>query len=210
MKLTTTTFVSVDGVMQGIGNPDEDRRGGFDRGGWTTPLWDSDAGSYLTGIFERADAFLFGRWTYDVFASSWGAVANPQMNSVAKALHERPKYVVSNTLTDPQWANTTLLSGEVATAVAGLKATAGGELQVHGSGVLIRSLLDNNLVDELNLFMFPAVVGQGTRLFPDSGPDRALELIESQATRGGVTIQVYRPAGHLDYGTSTADLEHMS
>lgn len=210
MQLTTTTFVSVDGVMQGIGNPDEDRRGGFDRGGWTTPLWDSEAGAYLTAIIERADAFLFGRWTYDGFASSWGAVEDPNMNTVAKALHDRPKYVVSSTLTEPQWANTTVLSGDVATAVAGLKATAGGELQVHGSGVLIRSLLDLDLVDELTLFVFPAVVGRGTRLFPDDGPDRALELVESRATSGGVTIQVYRPAGRLEYGTSTADLEHMS
>jgi dihydrofolate reductase len=209
MKLTTTTFVSVDGVMQGIGSPDEDRSGGFERGGWTTPLWDNEAGTYLDEIYARADAFLFGRRTYEIFAGSWGVVADPGINPIATALHSRPKYVASTTLTDPQWADTTVLSGDLATAIADLKAKPGGELQVHGSGALIRWLLDNNLVDELNLFLFPVVVGQGMRLFPDTGPDTALELVESRATPRGVTIQVYRPTGHLQVGTSTADLKHV-
>ena len=196
MKLTTTTFVSVDGVMQGIGAPDEDRRGGFERGGWTTPLWDSEAGAHLTEIFERADAFLFGRWTYDTFASSWGTVADPDMNPFAKALTTRPKYVVSSTLTDPQWANTTVLSGDLTAAIDGLKATPGGELQVHGSGVLIRSLLEEDLVDELNLFLFPAVVGQGTRLFPDSGPDpRSSWSIHEPRREGSRSRRTGPPAG---------------
>jgi dihydrofolate reductase len=209
MKLTTTTFVSVDGVMQGIGGPDEDRSGGFERGGWTTPLWDSEAGAVLSDIYARADAFLFGRRTYEIFAGSWGMVDDPSINPIATALHTRPKYVASNTLTDPQWADTTVLSGDLASAVAKLKAAPGGELEVHGSGALIRWLLDNELVDELNIFIFPAVVGQGTRLFPETGPDTALELVESRATPKGVTIQVYRPAGRLQVGTSTADLKHV-
>jgi dihydrofolate reductase len=200
MKLTTTTFVSVDGVMQGISGRDEDRSGGFERGGWQAPLWDNEARTYVNEVYQRADAFLFGRRTYEIFAGSWGAVADPGTNPIAKALNTRPKYVASTTLTDPQWADTTVLSGEVAAAVGELKAKPGRELQVHGSGVLIRWLLDNDLVDEMNLLVLPAVVGQGRRLFPDTGPDTALELVESRATPNGVLIQVYRPAGRLQYG----------
>jgi hypothetical protein len=108
MKLTTTTFVSVDGVMQGIGSPDEDRSGGFERGGWTTPLWDNEAGTFLNEVYGRADAFLFGRRTYEIFAGSGGAVADPGINPIAAALNSRPKYVASTTLTNPQWADTTV------------------------------------------------------------------------------------------------------
>jgi dihydrofolate reductase len=209
MKLTTTTFVSVDGVMQGIGGPDEDRSGGFERGGWTTPLWDSEAGTFLSDVYARADAFLFGRRTYEIFAGSWGVMADPSINPIGLALNTKPKYVASTTLTDPGWADTTVLSGDVAAAVHELKAKPGGELEVHGSGALIRWLLDNDLVDEINLFTFPVVVGQGTRLFPDTGADRALELVDSRATPRGVIIQVYRPTGRPQYGTSTADLKQV-
>src|SRR5918995_358743 len=127
MKLTTTTFVSLDGVMQGIGGPDEDRSGGFERGGWTTPYWDEEAATFLNEIYGRADAFLFGRRTYEIFAGYWGAVADPG-NPIAAALNTRPKYVASTTLTDPQWADTTVLSGDVAAAVGDLKAKPAGEL----------------------------------------------------------------------------------
>src|SRR5207248_7522274 len=117
-------------------------------------------------------------------------------------LNTKPKYVASTTPFDPKWANTTVLAGEVTAAVGELKAKAGGELQVHGSGALFRWLLDNDLVDEINLFTFPVVVGQGTRLFPDTGPDIALERVGSQAvTPSGVTIQVYHPGGRPQYGT---------
>jgi dihydrofolate reductase len=209
MKLTTTTFVSVDGVMQGVGAPDEDRSGGFERGGWTTPLFDSEAATYLIQIYQRADAFLFGRRTYEIFAASWGTLADPTINPIGMALNTMPKYVASTTLTDPAWANTTVLSSDVAAAIGELKAKSGRELQVHGSGSLIRWLLDNGLVDEINLLTFPLVVGQGTRLFPDNGPDTALELVESRTTPIGVTIQVYRPTGRPQYGTATADLKHV-
>jgi dihydrofolate reductase len=204
MKLTTTTNVSVDGVMQGLGGPDEDRRGGFERGGWALALFDDEGATLLGQIYERADAFLFGRRTYEIFAGSWGTWDDPGDNPIWTALNTRPKYVVSTTLTDPQRADTTVLSGDVATAVAELKAEPGSELQVHGSGALIRWLLDNDLVDEINLFTYPVVVGQGTRLFPDTGPDTALDLVDSRATTNGVTIQVYRPAGHPQYARSTA------
>jgi dihydrofolate reductase len=117
-------------------------------------------------------------------------------------LNTRPKYVVSTTPFDPEWANTTVLSGDTAAAIRELKADEGGELQVHGSGVLIRWLLDYDLVDEMILLTIPVVVGQGTRLFPDAGPDTALDLVESRTTPGGVTIHVYRPAGRPRYATA--------
>jgi len=204
MKLTTITHVTVDGVMQGLGGPDEDRRGGFERGGWALPLFDDEAATFLDQVFERADAFLFGRRTYEIFVASWGTGswgANQGNNPISVALNTRPKYVASTTLTDPRWANTTVLSGDVAATIGKLKAQPAGELQVHGSGNLVRWLLDHHLVDELILLTYPVVVGQGTRLFPDTGPDTALELLESRPTSGGVIIQVYRPTGHPEYAT---------
>src|SRR5437868_10370619 len=158
MKLTTITMVTVDGVMQGLGGPDEDRRGGFERGGWVAPLFDDEAGTFLNQVYQRADAFLFGRRTYEIFAGSWGVWADPGGNPVWTALNSRPKYVASTTLTDPQWADTTVLSGDVAAAVAELKAKPGGELQVQGSGVLIRWLLANDLVDERTLLVGPVTI----------------------------------------------------
>jgi dihydrofolate reductase len=211
MKLTTITHVSVDGVMQGLGGPDEDRRGGFERGGWALPLFDNDneAATFLYQVYERADAFLFGRRTYEIFAGSWGAIAEMRAHPIGVALNTRPKYVASTTLTDPQWADTTVLSGDVAAALRELKAKPAGELQVHGSGALVRWLLDNQLVDEITLLTYPVVIGQGTRLFPDIGPDTALDLVDSRATPKGVTIQVYRPTGRPQYATATADLKHV-
>jgi dihydrofolate reductase len=203
MKLTVNMNVSVDGVMQGLGGPEEDRSGGFERGGWAMPHFDSETADLTGQVYQRADAFLFGRWTYEVFAGSWGTGswgANQGDNPISVALNTRPKYVVSNTLTDPQWAETTVLSGDVAAAVSELKAKPGGELQVVGSLSLVRLLLENDLVDELTLLTYPVVVGQGRRLFPDSGQDLALELVESRATASGVTMQVYRTAGRPRYG----------
>jgi dihydrofolate reductase len=159
--------------------------------------------TFLNQVYERAGAFLFGRRTYEIFAGSWGTWDDPGESPVWTALNTQPKYVASTTLTDPQWANTTVLSGDLAAAVGELKAKRGGELQVHGSGALVRWLLDNQLVDEINLFICPVVVGQGTRLFPDTGPDIALELVESRFTPNGVTIQVYRPTGRPQYATAT-------
>jgi dihydrofolate reductase len=204
MRLTTITHVSVDGVMQGLGGPDEDRRGGFERGGWAIPFFDNEGATFLYQIFERADAFLFGRWTYEVFAGYWGAMADSE-HPIAAALNARPKYVASTTLTDPQWADTTVLPGDLAAAIGELKAEPAGELQVHGSGALVRWLLDNQLVDEITLLTYPVVIGQGTRLFPDAGTDAALDLVVSRSTPRGVTIHVYRPTGRPQYATATAD-----
>src|SRR5919204_5931544 len=175
MKLTTTTQVSVDGVVQGNGGRGENPSGGFERGGGGRPLFDNEAMTFVYEIYQRADAFLFGRRTYDLFAGYWG-VREDMEDPIVGALNTRPKYVASNTLTDPQWAGTTVLSGDLAAAIQELKAKPTGELQVHGSGLLTRWLLDNDLVDEMNLLVCPVLVGQGMRLFPDSGPDMALDL----------------------------------
>ena len=191
MKLTTTTQVSVDGVMQGPGARD-DELDVFERHGWAH--FDNEAGKIMDEIFQRADAFLFGRLTYKHFAATWGTWDDPG-SPIWTALHTKPKYVASTTLTDPQWANTTVLSGDLRAAVRELKAKPGGELQVHGSGALFRWLLENNLVDEITLFTFPVVVGQGRRLFPETGLEWTLELVGSQAAPSGVTMQFYRTTG---------------
>jgi dihydrofolate reductase len=148
---------------------------------------------------------LFGRRTYEIFARSWGTGswgADQGDNPISVALNTRPKYVASSTLVNAPWADTTVLSGDVAAAIGELKAKPEGELQVHGSGKLARWLFDNQLVDEIILLTYPVVVGQGTRLFPDTGPDTALDLVDSQSTPGGVTIQAYRPAGRPQYAAA--------
>ena len=199
MKLTTQTQVTVDGVMQGNGGAtDEDRRNGFKRGGWALGVGADETMTFITETYQRADAFLFGRRTYDIFAPYWGAMDRGS-HPIADALNTTPKYLASTTITDPQWADTTVLSGDLAAAIGELKANPGGELQVHGSGALIRWLLDRDLVDEIQLIIVPVVLGQGTRLFPDAGPDIALDLIDSRADSKGVTVEVYRPTGRPQY-----------
>jgi dihydrofolate reductase len=201
MKLTTVTQVSVDGVMQGPGDPvpGAAELGAFERTGWAH--FDDEAGIVMDEIFGRADAFLLGRRTYEMFAASWGTWEDPGTSPIWTALNTKPKYVVSTTLADPRWADT-VLSGDLAASIRELKATPGRELQIHGSGALVRWLLENDLVDEMVLFTFPVVVGQGTRLFPDSGPETSLELVETRSTDGGVTIQTYRPAPRPMHGAS--------
>ena len=210
MKLTTVTQVTIDGVMQGNGGAsDEDRRNGFERGGWALGMGDNETMTFINQTYQRADAFLFGRRTYELFAAYWG-VREDLGNPIVGALNTKPKYVASTTLTDPKWSDTTVLSGDLAAAVGELKAKPAGELQVHGSGALTRWLLENDLVDEMNLLIVPVVVGQGTRLFPDNGPDMALDLVESQAFPKGITIQVYRPAGRPQYATDGVDPNRVS
>src|SRR5437870_9390066 len=177
MKLTTITHVTVDGVMQGLGGPAEDRRGGFERGGWALPLFHDEATAFLSEVFQRADAFLLGRRTYEIFAGSWGTWDDPGDSPIWTALNTKLKYVASTTLTDPRWANTTVLRGDLTAAVRELKAEPGGELQVHGSGALFRWLLENELVDEIT----PVHVSRGRRpghaAVPETGWERALELV---------------------------------
>ncbi|HEY7563002.1 MAG TPA: dihydrofolate reductase family protein [Gaiellaceae bacterium] len=205
MKLTTMTQVTVDGVMQGNGGAsDEDRKSGFERGGWAMGVFDDETFTFIKQTYQRADAFLFGRRTYELFAPYWGAM-DPGSHPIADALNTKPKYLASTTLTDPQWADTTVLPGDLAAAVGGLKARPAGELQVHGSGTLIRWLLENDLVDEMTLLVVPVILGQGTRLFPQDGPDIALDLVESRTDAKGVTIQVYRPSGRPEYRPATGD-----
>ena len=199
MRLTTNTQVSLDGVMQANGGRNETLDPGMERGGWARPLFDDEAMTFVNEAYQRADAFLFGRRTYELFAGYWGVQG--EANPIAAALNTRPKYLASTTLTDPRWEGTTVLSGDVAAAVGELKAKPGGELQVHGSARLIRWLLDHHLVDELSLLVCPVVVGQGMRLFPDTGPDIAFDLVDSRAFPKGITLQVYRPTGRPQYAT---------
>src|SRR5436853_5757052 len=201
MKLTTITQVSVDGVMQGPGaNSGEGERGVFERRGWA--YFDNEAGTVMCELFQRADAFLFGRLTYEHFADTWGTWDDPGDSPIWTALHTKPKYVASTTLTDRRWTNTTILSSDVVTAVRELKAKPGRELQVHGSGALLRWLLERDLVDELNLRLYPVVVGDGLRLFPEHGQTHDLTLVESRSTPSGVTLQTYRPAGRATFGNA--------
>ncbi|HEV3474722.1 MAG TPA: dihydrofolate reductase family protein [Actinomycetota bacterium] len=199
MKLTVTTFVSVDGVMQGPGGPEEDRRDGFSRGGWLAPHFDEDTGRFMDEVFQQVDAFLLGRHTYEIFAAYWPKVDTP--DAVATSLNKLPKYVASNTLTAPEWGPATVLSGDVPAAVAELKQQPGRELQVHGSGTLVRTLHEHDLVDEYRLLVFPVVVGEGRRLFPDQGVATGLTLVDSRTTGSGVAIHVYRPTGRAEFGT---------
>lgn len=199
MKLITQTQITVDGVVQGNGGAsDEDRRNGFERGGWALGAGDSETQAFITETYRRADGFLFGRRTYDLFAGYWGAM-DQGTHPIADALNSTPKYLASTTITDPQWAGTTHLADDLATAIGELKAEPGGELQVHGSGTLIRWLLEHGFVDELQLLIIPVVLGQGRRLFPEAGRDIALDLVDSRTDAKGVTIQVYRPTGRPRY-----------
>jgi dihydrofolate reductase len=198
MKLTTNTQVSVDGVFQANGGRNEEFDPGMERGGWARPLFDDEALASVGDFYQRADAFLFGRRTYELFAGYWGVRSG---DPISDALNTKPKYVASNTLADAQWADTTVLSGDLAAAIEELKTKGEGELQVHGSGALVRWLLENDLVDELTLLVCPVIVGEGIRLFPESGPDLALDLVDSLTYPKGITTQVYRPAGRPEYAT---------
>ena len=198
MRLTVTTFLSLDGVMQAPGGPGEDDSGGFDQGGWLVPYADEDMGKIVAGWFEAADAFLLGRKTYEIFAAYWPRVTDDN-DPVATRLNRLPKYVASRTLEKADWHNSMVIS-DVVTEVASLKAQPGRELQVHGSGQLVRFLLDHDLLDRLNLLVFPVIVGAGRRLFPESGIATGLALDESRTTPSGVTISVYRPTGRAQFG----------
>ena len=173
MKLTTMTQVTIDGVMQGNGAASDDRRNGFERGGWARGKGDEDTATFINQTYQRADAFLLGRRTYELFAGSWGSLTIedvPGWEPVWRALDTRPKYVASTTLADPAWSGTTVLSDDLATAIAELKAKPGGELQVHGSGALTRWLLENDLVDEMTLVVVPGDPRPGRAAVPGRRP----------------------------------------
>lgn len=193
MKLTASMMITLDGVYQGPGGKDEDTRGGFDRGGWVAAHADEESWPWLLEWFERADAFLLGRKTFDIWEPYWPE--HDGGDAVSHGINVKPKYVPSTTRTESSWQNTHFISGDLEAKVRELKAQPGNELQVHGSGVLLRWLLDRDLVDELNFRVSPVILGEGLRLFPDSGPSHDLELIESKSFPGGITILTYRPNG---------------
>jgi dihydrofolate reductase len=206
MRLTLHTFLTLDGVMQAPGGPDEDRDGGFTHGGWSFPYGDQDFGAAVAGWFEHASAFLLGRQTYEIFAGHWPLVTDPG-DPVAGKLNALPKYVASTTLTSADWNNTTLIggSGDLAAEVAKLKEQPGDELQVHGSGALAHTLIEHDLVDEYRLLYFPLHLGTGKKLFRDGAAPAALRLVSATTTSTGVIIATYQPAGPVQYGSYALD-----
>jgi dihydrofolate reductase len=197
-KLVVGSFVTLDGVVQAPGAPNEDQDGGFAHGGWTVPLFDDELGQRMVALTERADALLLGRKTYEGFAASWPLVGDE--DPIAARLNRIPKYVVSRTLRTAEWANTTILSGDVAEEVAKIREQPGGEIHVSGSGTLIQTLLRHDLVDEFVLVVFPVLVGPGKRLFAEGTAPATLELVETTATGTGVVISTYRRRGPLEVG----------
>ncbi len=204
MRLTLTTFLTLDGVMQAPGGPSEDPSGGFDHGGWLVPYADDDMGGAMVGWFAEADAFLLGRRTCEIFAAYWPRVTNPD-DPIASQLNSLPKYVASRTLKDVAWKGSTLIQGELAEQVAELKRRPGRELQVHGSGILAQTLMQHDLIDEYRLLTYPVVLGKGRRLFADGTKPAALRLLESKTTSAGVTLNVYESAGEPTYGSFELD-----
>jgi dihydrofolate reductase len=192
MKLTVNTFLTLDGVMQGPGGREEDTSGGFERGGWLVPLADEDMGRIVDGWFAEADAILLGRTTFQLMQPYWEQVTDPD-NPVALALNALPKYVVSTTLGDTTWNNSTVVSTDIPGAVATLKAQPGRELQVHGSHRLARTLHDAGLVDEYRLLYFPVVVGRGKRLFEADSVPSGFTLVDLEKTGAGAVCVTLRP-----------------
>jgi dihydrofolate reductase len=203
-KLTLTTFLSLDGVMQAPGAPDEDRSGDFPHGGWLVPYADADMGRIVTDVFAKTDAFLLGRKTYEIFAAHWPRVTDPD-DPVATALNRLPKYVVSRTLAQAEWNNSTVIRGDIPNQVAELKRRHEREILIQGSSELLQTLLANNLVDEYRLLHFPVVLGSGKRLFGSGAVPSALTLLDTRTTSTGVVVNTYRPAGKPSYGSFALD-----
>ena len=197
-KLMVTTFLSLDGVMQGPGGGDEDRTGGFEHGGWSVPYFDSMVLDRMTQLVDRAGALLLGRRTYEIFAATWPLAAAD--DPIGAKLNRMPKFVASRTLDTVTWENSTLLAGDVAEAVRDLKRGDGDEIQVHGSGDLIQTLIANDLVDEFHLLVFPVLIGSGKLLFDRGTVPAGLKLVENGTSETGIVISRYTRAGKLEYG----------
>jgi dihydrofolate reductase len=210
MELTVHTFLTLDGVMQGPGGAEEDPGGGFDRGGWLVPHVDEGFGRIVDSWFSRAGAFLLGRRTYELMSSVWPLITDPA-DATAAALNGLTKHVVSTTLTDPAWQRTEVIGSDVLATVRALKERPGdGELQVHGSWQLVRTLHDAGLVDEYRLLVFPVVVGPGKRLFPAEAAPSGFTLTATESTAAGVQHQVLRPAPFRAGAISVSDgAEHL-
>jgi dihydrofolate reductase len=206
MRLTLTTFITMDGVVQAPGGRDEDLDGGFEYGGWVVPYMDDDMVQMMAAWFAEADAFLLGRRTYEIFARSWPLVTDPD-DPIASRLNSLPKYVASGTLEEVSWEGTVVLKGDLAAEVAELKRRPGRELQVHGSGGLAQTLMRHDLIDEYRLLTYPVVLGKGKRLFADGTKPAALNVIGHRSTSSGVSIDVYTPAGEPTYGSVGVEYE---
>ena len=190
MKIVVNNYVTLDGVMQAPGHPDEDRRGGFEHGGWAAPYNDEVMLATAQKGMAKSGSLLFGRLTYEKMRAAWSG--QPDDNVFAKVLNERQKYIASRTLEEPlEWSNSTLLEGDAADSLAELKQQPGDDMVVLGSGDLIQSLMRRDLIDEYVLLIHPLVVGGGRRLFQDNGSFRALELADSVVTTTGVVIATY-------------------
>jgi dihydrofolate reductase len=193
MKIVVNNYVTLDGVMQAPGHPDEDRRGGFEHGGWAAPYNDEVMLAAAEEGMAKSGSMLFGRLTYEKMRAAWSG--RPDDNVFANVLNNRQKYVASRTLTKPlDWSNSTLLEGDAADAVAELRRRPGDDIVILGSGDLIRSLMRRDLIDEYVLLIHPVVLGSGRRLFPDDGSFRALTLVDSVVTTTGVVIATYVPS----------------
>ena len=203
-RLTLTTFLTLDGVLQAPGAPDEDRSGNFRHGGWLVPFADADMGRIIDDVYAKTDAFLLGRKTYDIFAAYWPRVTDPN-DPVAAALNRLPKYVVSRTLDKAEWNNSTVIRGDIAKQVAELKRRHEREILIQGSSDLIQTLLANDLIDEYRLLLFPVVLGSGKRLFGSGTVPSALRLVDTRATSTGVVVNTYRPSGKPSYGSFALD-----
>jgi dihydrofolate reductase len=200
MRLTLHTFLTIDGVMQAPGGPEEDPEGGFTHGGWSFPYADEDGGQAMVGWFEGASAFLLGRRTYEIFSSYWPKVTEPD-NPIASKLNALPKFVASKTLRSVEWEGASLLSGDVVEQVRELKGRPGDELQVHGSGELAQTLIDHDLVDEYRLMTIPVHLGSGKKLFRDGVRAGALRMTGASSSSTGVVIATYVPDGAPRYGS---------
>lgn len=197
MKLTIHIQITLDGVAQANGGNNEHTDPGFSRGGWALPLGDDEGVAYILDAWRRPDAFLLGRKTYDVFAPYWGSQVGD--GGFGDAISSKPKYLVSNTVTEPEWDGTTVLSGDVGAAVSELRSRPGGELLVVGSASLAGWLLEQDLVDELDIVQFPVIVGAGKPFFPRNAPDHALELLSHRVFRTGVVARTFRVGGRPEY-----------
>lgn len=208
-KLVVGTFLTLDGVMQAPGGPEEDRDGGFEHGGWSVKYWDEMMGQLIVEQMLQADVLLLGRRTYEIFAAHWPRVTDKD-DPVASKLNSVRKYVASRTLDKAEWNNSSLISSDVPAGVARLKEQASGEIQVPGSSKLIQTLLKHDLVDEFRLWIFPVMVGPGKRLFGDGAIPGALRLLDTKVSSTGVVIQRYERAGKLEYGSFEVDVAGSS
>jgi dihydrofolate reductase len=200
MRLTLTQFVTLDGVYQGPGSPDEDPTDGFTRGGWMVPHMDQTFITQAAAWLARADALLLGRRTYEAFANAWPHISDPD-DPFTERMNGLPKYVASDTLTDATWSPSTILRGDIAAQVGQLKAGPGRELQLHGSARLAQALLAAGLIDEVRLVVTPTVLGQGRRLFPTEGPAVGMRVTHNSTTPGGLTILVLETTGTAEFAT---------